>query len=197
MRYAPLLLAMFAGLVSFPGKAATNVYTYIDENGVIHVTNRPSDTRYKLWFRSETRQQRTSSLERPRIGLYDTLIADAAAAHDLDRALLHAIVTVESGYNPRAISPKGAIGLMQLMPETASRYGVKDLFDPAQNLKAGAAYLRDLLRLFKSDVRLAVAAYNAGEGAILKYGNQVPPYPETVAYLPKVLALYERYRAQL
>lgn len=196
MRHTSLALAILAGSVSFSGPALADMYSFVDENGVTHVTNVPSDKRYKLWFRSETGGRATVK-KGPRSARYDTLIADIAAAHDLDRALLHAIVSVESGYNARAVSRKGAIGLMQLMPETASRYGVKDLFDPAQNLKAGAAYLRDLLRLFKSDVRLAIAAYNAGEGAILKYGNQVPPYPETVAYLPKVLDLYERYRTQL
>jgi soluble lytic murein transglycosylase-like protein len=122
------------------------------------------------------------------------VVEDAARAHGLDSALLHAVIAVESGYDAKAVSKKGATGLMQLMPATAKRYGVADAFDPAQNVSGGAKYLRDLLDLFDSDTRLALAAFNAGENAVLKYGRRIPPYRETLRYVPKVLDHYRRYR---
>jgi soluble lytic murein transglycosylase-like protein len=124
------------------------------------------------------------------------MIARVAREQKLDPALLHAIVTVESAYNAHAKSPKGATGLMQLMPATAKRYGVTDLLNPLENLRAGARYLRDLLALFNDNLRLVLAAYNAGEGAVIRSGNRIPPYPETRAYVPRVLQHYENYRAR-
>jgi soluble lytic murein transglycosylase-like protein len=99
------------------------------------------------------------------------------------------MIQVESNYNPRAVSPKGARGLMQLMPETASRYGVRSIFDPRENIDGGVRYLKDLLALFNSDLRLAIAAYNAGENAVQRF-NGIPRYTETQNYVKKVLALY-------
>ena len=127
---------------------------------------------------------------------HDKLLQRAARASEIDPALLHAIVKVESGYNPRAVSPKGAVGLMQLMPETARRYGVRDSRDPAQNTAAGSAYLRDLLIQFDHDLPLALAAYNAGENAVLRHGQKIPPYRETREYVPRVLSLYEANRRE-
>jgi len=115
----------------------------------------------------------------------------------VEPALLHAVVLAESAYNPRAKSPKGARGLMQLMPDTGKRYGVTDLLNPLKNLTAGAKYLKDLLAMFGNDKRLAVAAYNAGEGAVMRNGNAIPPYAETQAYVPKVLEYYESFRSRL
>jgi soluble lytic murein transglycosylase-like protein len=103
-------------------------------------------------------------------------------------------VTVESAYNPRAKSPKGATGLMQVMPATGKRYGITNLLNPLDNLRAGARYLRDLLAMFDNNLRLVIAAYNAGEGAVMRSGNNVPNYPETKAYVPRVLQHYESYR---
>lgn len=116
-----------------------------------------------------------------------------AAQHQLDPALLHAVISAESSYNPWAVSPKGAMGLMQLMPGTAARFGVGNAYDPIANVQGGARYLRWLLNQF-NDTRLAVAAYNAGEGAVQKYGNQIPPYRETRNYVVKVLDYYQKYR---
>ena len=107
---------------------------------------------------------------------------------------MHAIITVESGYNPQAKSPAGAIGLMQLMPETAARYGVKNIWDPLENLQGGARYLRFLLGLFKNNLDLALAGYNAGENAVIRSGHKIPPYAETQAYVPSVLTQYDRVR---
>lgn len=126
---------------------------------------------------------------------YSREIALAAAAAALDPALVHAVIYVESRYRQNAVSPMGAIGLMQLMPDTAARYGVKDPGSSAKvNIKAGTMYLRDLLHMFDNRVDLALAAYNAGEGAVLKYSRKIPPYRETQAYVRAVLAKYNEWQ---
>ena len=122
---------------------------------------------------------------------YAALIGSQAREAGLDPALLHAVVKVESGYNALALSPKGAVGLMQLMPETARRYGVRNSRDPLQNMAGGAAYLRDLLGMFGQDLPLALAAFNAGEGEVIRRGHRIPPFAETRAYIPKVLMAYD------
>ena len=136
----------------------------------------------QLSARNENHRQRLSSD-----------VSRIAAQHRLDPALLHAVITAESAYNPWAVSPKGAMGLMQLMPGTAARFGVRDAYDPVANIQGGARYLRWLLDHF-NDTRLAVAAYNAGEGAVKKYGYRIPPYRETQNYVVKVLDYYQQYR---
>jgi len=121
-------------------------------------------------------------------------IALAATAATLDPALVHAVIYVESRYRQNAVSPKGAIGLMQVLPDTAARYGIKDPSrSPQVNLKAGTLYLRDLLRMFNNRMDLALAAYNAGEGAVMRYSNRIPPYRETQLYVKAVLAKYEEW----
>lgn len=122
---------------------------------------------------------------------YTKLLEDTATQAKLPTALLHAIIQVESGYNSEAVSPKGAVGLMQLMPETAKAYGVTDLTDPTENVQGGAKYLQYLLKLFNNDLSLALAAYNAGENAVIKHGNNIPPYPETRLYVSKVMDIYQ------
>lgn len=116
------------------------------------------------------------------------MIREAARKHALSESLLTAVVAVESGFDPRAVSPKGAKGLMQLMPDTARRFGVKNVFSAEDNLHGGAAYLKQLLALFDNDLALALAAYNAGEGAVMRAGRRIPAYPETRDYVTKVLA---------
>ncbi len=122
----------------------------------------------------------------------DALIAAAAAKYGLDQRLIFAVMRQESGFNPRAISPKGASGLMQLMPATARRFGVQNIFDPSQNIEAGARYLRFLLDTFNGDLELALAGYNAGENAVARYGNRIPPYRETVDYVRRIVAHYQQ-----
>jgi len=126
---------------------------------------------------------------------FTRLIDDAAQRLSLRRELLHAVVQAESAYDPDAYSRAGAVGLMQLMPDTAQRYGVSNSWDPKENVDGGARYLHDLLDRFDQNLRLALAAYNAGEGAVEKYGNQVPPFPETERYVKKVLANLQSARA--
>jgi soluble lytic murein transglycosylase-like protein len=123
---------------------------------------------------------------------YADEVAAAARTHDVPQALLHALIKAESGYNPKARSPRGALGLMQLMPETAKEMGVKDALDPAANVQGGARYLKRMLKLFDNDITLAVAAYNAGPDAVLSRGRVVPPFAETRRYVPNVLREYRK-----
>ncbi len=122
----------------------------------------------------------------------DSLLEAAAARNGIDKRLMMAVMKQESSFNPRATSYKGACGLMQLMPATAMRFGVRDIYDPAQNIEGGARYLRFLLDTFGGNVELALAGYNAGEGAVMKYGNRIPPYAETQDYVRKISAHYVR-----
>jgi soluble lytic murein transglycosylase-like protein len=178
------------------------IYKYIDANGVLHLTNKPPKSTDKvLYARSYSVPDGKSPFKlkkyrHPKYDDYAPLIEAAAQRADLPPALLHAIVQVESAYNPKAISPKGAVGLMQLMPATAKRYGVTERTDAAANLNGGAQYLRDLLSMFDQELSLALAAYNAGENAVKRYGNTIPPYRETINYVKKVNQLYQQYLAQ-
>lgn len=123
---------------------------------------------------------------------FDALVRRTALVTDVDAALLHAIIDTESGYDPTAVSERGAIGLMQILPRTGQRFGVRRLEDPAENLRAGAAYVRWLLSRFDGDLRLVLAAYNAGEGAVLRHGRQVPPFAETRRFVQRVMDAYSR-----
>ena len=181
--------------------AAADVFSFIAEDGTPHFSDQPSDSRHRL-FLADKGKESVSSIGKisPRSTTearhrFDGEILAAAQANRIDVALLHSVVNVESGYNPRAVSPKGALGLMQLMPDTARRYGVADPLNAAQNLHGGARHLRDLLDRFSDDKTLALAAYNAGTGAVMAYGRRIPPYPETIRYVPKVLHLYELLRS--
>ena len=125
---------------------------------------------------------------------YRSLIQKIAEQTQVDPALLHAIIQAESSYNPRARSPRGAVGLMQLMPATGRRFGAKNLTDPTANVYAGARYLRYLLEIFDNNKKLAIAGYNAGEYAVKRHGNKIPPYKQTQKYVNKVMSLYEAHR---
>ncbi|MCU7877428.1 MAG: lytic transglycosylase domain-containing protein [Candidatus Thiodiazotropha sp. (ex Lucinoma borealis)] len=181
-----------------PLSVEAEIFKYRGSDGGIHFTDKPMKGNYRLLWRSGKNRARNSnySLERMRKNKAEVtpLIENIAKELHLHPGLLHAVVRVESAYNPKAISRKGAQGLMQLMPATANRYGVNDSYDPKQNLQGGAQYLRDLLKLFEFDIKLALAAYNAGENAVFKYGKKIPPYPETQNYVKKVLNEFERNR---
>lgn len=175
--------------------AVADVYKFVDANGQVYYTDKPTHAGYRLIIRSlppsvaEPGSRRSSQhLTRQKMR-FVPVIEKVAQKYQLDPRLLHAVIRAESAYDPNAVSPKGAVGLMQLMPETAARYGIHDRYDPFKNVEAGARYLRDLLAAF-GDIRLAVAAYNAGEGAVRKYGNQIPPYLETREYVARVLKFY-------
>lgn len=202
---AILLLAMVS-------QAGADLYGYIDEKGVAHLSRVPLHEGYYLFkkeppgpFQEEPAAvipafpvpaaARTAHVNPVHRKQYGPLVMAVAREYKLDVALLHAVITVESGYNPKAQSSKGAIGLMQLMPETARRYAVKNIWDPRDNLNGGAQYLRDLLVIFNNNLSLALAAYNAGEAAVVQAGNQIPPFAETRSYVPRVLAHYASYRS--
>jgi soluble lytic murein transglycosylase-like protein len=188
---------LLAAALLTPIDSSANIYAFKDENGVTHFSNLPHlDRRYKLVYRIPTSAQfrpNAWSPSGPRVVDIEKLvpiIANAARMHGLDAKLVHAVIRAESGYNENAVSPKGAVGLMQLIPATAERYGVTNSRDPAENISGGTRYLRDLLKMFNGNVELALAGYNAGENAVIRAGNRVPPYPETMAYVPKVLSFY-------
>jgi len=181
-----ILLLLGYGL-SLPAWA--DIYTYTDADGVLSLSNVPTDERYTVLIAGPQQAvaaaapvtaARTNKTAPARKAGYDQVVNEVSRTHGLESALLHAVISVESSYNPKAVSSKGAAGLMQLMPQTAKRYGVADSFDPRQNLNGGARYLKDLLRMFNNDTSLALAAYNAGEHAVMKHGNRIPPYRETL-----------------
>ena len=129
----------------------------------------------------------------PNVKKYETMVETEAKRQQLDPALVKAVIAVESAYDPAAISPKGAIGLMQLIPGTAERYGIKLIADPKSNIGGGTRYLKDLLAMFGGNLSLALAGYNAGEGAVRQYNNAIPPYPETQQYVKLVMQFYEYF----
>jgi soluble lytic murein transglycosylase-like protein len=164
-----------------------------------------ADVRPESHYVSMIPQQREAALAAPVVNppskfaykiQYDQIVAEVARTYGLDSALLHAVISVESSYISNAVSRKGAAGLMQLMPDTAKRYDVANPLDPVQNLHGGARYLRDLMKTFNNDVNLTLAAYNAGKSAVVKHGNSIPPFRETMNYVPRVLAFYRRYQSE-
>lgn len=197
-RKITLCLLLSGLLLMSPLSVLGEIYKYRGKDGSIHFTDRPMQGNYRLVWRSgKTRSQKGGySLEKMNENKtrLAPLIEQIARELRLHPGLLHAMVRVESAYDPRAVSKRGAQGLMQLMPDTANRYGVENSYDPRQNLEAGARYLSDLLREFEYDIPLALAAYNAGENAVKKYGNKIPPFPETMEYVDKVMGEYERNR---
>ena len=210
-----LLALVLAASACLPPSARADVYKYVDAKGNTYFTDAPlTGSRYQLAWKRESRRlvdqnhQRLVNLGRipffsqapspvrgpsPDTGLaarrarFERLINAYAHLYGLSPGLLHAVIRTESGYNHEAVSHAGAEGLMQLMPDTAARYGVKDSFNPVENLRGGAAYLRDLLDLFGQDLKLALAGYNAGENAVIRNGYQIPPYTETQNYVRQVL----------
>lgn len=173
------------------GIVCADIYKHMDEEGVLHLTNVPSNPNVKyVMIMKEKRILLSSSLD---VKKYDHLINNAADKFNLDSALIKAVIKAESNFNHKAVSPVGAQGLMQLMPKTASTLNVKDSFQPEKNIEGGARYLRYLLNLYKGNLPLALAAYNAGEGAVAKHNYNIPPYRETQNYVKRVLSFYQSY----
>ena len=204
--------------------AHADVWAYVDEKGVPHFSSERSDDRYELFFRQSETFDTSQDLVAPEPALGSMSgpmmpsklldffavsptfklvrqhLRDASSDHNIDFELLQALIVTESGFNTGAVSPKGAVGLMQIMPATARRYGVESdrkmaietkLTDPKINIKTGTRYLRDLINMFPGRLELALAAYNAGEGAVQKAGNQIPNYKETQNYVKTVMQLYQ------
>jgi soluble lytic murein transglycosylase-like protein len=192
LRLALLIATLFAASIA---AANPKIYTYMDAQGLRHYTDVPDNNRYRLLVLSP--QDRTASGDRYDMRLlakasqYDSIIEHAALSAAVESNLLRAVIVVESGFNSHAVSKRGAVGLMQLMPATASRFGVSNAYDAQQNVHAGARYLKFLIDRFGHDIRLALAAYNAGEEAVARNGGQIPPFSETMAYVPRVLKIYK------
>lgn len=215
-------------LAAAPWAARADIWGYVDARGVTHFASEPVDARYTLFFRGGLDFDKAHGEPQPSVGpapgrvapersprlaawfestpgylQVRPLLQEAARAQGLDYELLKALVAAESGFDARAISPKGAIGLMQVIPATAARFGVREqarlpiarqLADPRTNIAAGTRYLRHLMNLFPGRLDLALAAYNAGEGAVQRAGNRIPNYPETQAYVKTVLQMYGSLR---
>ncbi|NUU00758.1 lytic transglycosylase domain-containing protein [Herbaspirillum robiniae] len=194
------------------------VYRYTDAQGVVHFYAERVDDRDRLMASSAALLNHPGGkdgaaqadppfvktmMAHPDARKYDALLSQASAEFGVDASLLKAVMTAESGFNARAVSSKGAVGLMQVLPATAERYGLQGdrrktlhqkLTDPKINIRLAARYLRDLMAMFPQHAELAVASYNAGEGAVQKYGNKIPPYPETQGYVRLVSRFYQLYR---
>jgi Transglycosylase SLT domain/Domain of unknown function (DUF4124) len=216
-------------LLAMPAQA--DVWGYIDAKGVAHFAAEKVDERYELFFKGGTgfdtrdgvsapakpepetpRQVAVPAGKSKLLAYFDVSpnfkavkhhMREASQAHNVDFELLQALIATESGFDTNAVSPKGAVGLMQLMPPTAQRYGVsgdaktpieKKLTDPKTNIKAGSRYLRDLINMFPGKLELALAAYNAGEGAVQRYGNKIPPFKETQNYVVTVMQIYNQLK---
>lgn len=221
-------LVLLTGLYAAPARA--DVWGYVDVKGVAHFSAEKLDERFELFFRGNesfaaggknagagermaTLTGAGSAAVSPKLLAYfdvspsykavKHLLRDASVLHGIDYELLQALIATESGFDTRAVSPKGAVGLMQLIPPTAERYGVRadkktpialKLTDPKTNIGAGSSYLKDLINLFPGQLELAIAAYNAGEGAVQRAGNKIPNYPETKNYVKTVMQLYSHLK---
>jgi len=214
------LLAAAAALLFLQQSAMADVWGYIDAKGIAHFGTERVDERYELFFKGDesfdtslmplsSSSSGTASTAPPKLLAFFEVspsyklvkhhLREAATSHGIDYELLQALIVTESGFSSTAVSPKGAVGLMQIMPATAERYGLagdaklsveQKLTDPKTNIRIGTRYLRDLIAMFPGQLELAVASYNAGEGAVQRAGNRIPNYKETQAYVKSVLALY-------
>ena len=201
IRIAVILLTLFIS-----NEVAADIYKFTDTDGRVYYTNVnvPRNGLYKRIIKTKIFHYPKNFIHKHTSNYtgkvptfsgakkkrFAELIEQAAYRHQVDAKLVHAVIQTESAYNSTAKSPAGAVGLMQLMPETARRFGVTDRNDPDQNVDGGTRYLKHLIKLFNPNLDLAVAAYNAGENAVIRYNNSIPPYPETQNYVKQVLALY-------
>jgi soluble lytic murein transglycosylase-like protein len=183
---ALLLVVLIVLALPVPRAAAGDTYRIVAPDGTVHYTNAPNDPRYRRLRGLSGSQQGLLNLRGASADRYRDEITAAADRYGVDRRLVEAVIRAESAFNPRALSRKGAQGLMQLMPTTASMLGVQDAFDPRQNIEAGVRHLSGLIERYARDLRLALAAYNAGHQAVAAHGG-VPPYPETRRYVDRIL----------
>ena len=197
------LCALFVVAVALPclaRSAAADIYKYVDKDGVIHFSSKKADGRFELYMRGRPTARSGGARVPPqdrdpaRFTRYDAFIREAAALYQIPEQLVRAVIKVESDYDPRAVSVAGARGLMQLMPDTAEHLQVRDIHDPRDNIFGGVRFLRILANTFNGDLTLTLAAYNAGENAVITHGG-VPPYAQTRDYVARVTRFYQRYRS--
>jgi soluble lytic murein transglycosylase-like protein len=169
--------------------AQADIYLYVDRQGVMHFTNTPTSGKFKVYMSNKPKYRKALY----NIKSYDDVISEAATRNGISSSLLKAVIHVESYFNPKAVSKKGALGLMQIMPENLDALNISDPFDPWENIMGGAYYFKTMLERFSGQVDLALAAYNAGPTAVEKY-NDIPPYPETQRYVRKVMRAFRIYR---
>ncbi|MDX1708155.1 MAG: lytic transglycosylase domain-containing protein [Desulfobacterales bacterium] len=186
----PFVAVVFLSIIMAPLVHA-DIFRYIDENGVMHFTNTPTSNvqEYKLYIKERT----TVSRNFYATDKYDRYISDASAQTGVDSNLLKAMIKAESDFNPRAVSRKGAMGLMQIMPENFKMLDLENPFDPRQNIRAGARYFQQLYQRFNGKLALSLAAYNAGPTAVDRY-KKIPPYKETEEYVRRVLRYYRTFK---
>lgn len=197
MKGTPLAVILLLISVTIPDKTAEAVmYRCLSRAGNVLYTNVPTTARCEaLSFSPSSRPNRSASFQNKTSRSYDSWIRSTAARYGIDYALIKAIIHIESGFDHRAVSSKGARGLMQLMPTTARELRVQNSFDPRQNIDGGTRYFRKMLDTFNGNLSLSLAAYNAGPGVVQRVGH-VPPIPETREYVRKVLKMYERYKKE-
>jgi len=193
-----VIIAAVTMLVYSPVVSQADIYRYEDDEGIVHFTDAPTDKRFKIFMRDIRKDKQLRTLLKMSRSVnpteYDHIIKTCSDKYGVSASLIKAVIRAESGYNPNAVSHKGASGLMQLMPGTAKSLKVSNSFDPKDNVEGGVKYLRFLLDTFKGDVSLALAAYNAGLSKVAKYGG-IPPYAETRNYVNKVLSYMNSYQA--
>jgi len=220
MKLRALAALLLVGATALSAPARAEVWGYVDAKGVAHFASEKLDERYELFFRGGESFDTTEGVQTPRavnvptrsssklLAYFDISpsykqvkhhMREASREHGIELELLQALIATESGFDPAAVSPKGAVGLMQIMPATAERYGVtgdrkgpvaRKLADPRTNIRTGTLYLRDLIKMFPGQLELALAAYNAGEGAVQRAGNRIPNFRETQNYVKTVMQLY-------
>ncbi len=199
-----LIAILLLSFVTLPETSLADGYYFKERNGVAHYTNLdPEDRSFKQMsnpWGTFKGSRRTIKRSKTRVGSfkysqdYDKHINKTARTFGVDPMLVKAIIKVESNFNPDAVSPKGAMGVMQLMPQTAINNGVTNPYDPHQNIQGGVRYFSKLMKMFNNNTTLALAGYNAGENAVIKYGYKIPPYPETINYVDKVYIHYDKLR---
>lgn len=200
-RIAVLLFHVFlpVSLLFQAPSAEADIYKYVDNEGVEHYTDTPTSRKFKIFMRDLKKDKKLRTNFKFAAAYrnkeeFEPIIKSLASEYGVDISLVKAVIHAESGYNPNAVSPKGAQGLMQLMPRTAQGLKVSNSFDPKENIRGGVRYLRFLLDTFKGDVSLALAAYNAGLNRVSQYGG-IPPYQETRNYVSRVLSYQKSYQS--